>query len=161
MITGHDLIEGGWQPGPVIKEALGAAREMEAKGITDKKYILKTLAKRFPKGEKKIGMRENGPAFSEAIEATCEQDEANIGGVRRKMRELMRVPVIERGSVMPDACPAGAAEATIPVGGAISVTNAIIPSAHSADICCSMFCTLDEHLFLTFTVSQHFICLVA
>ncbi|NIP95563.1 MAG: RtcB family protein, partial [Akkermansiaceae bacterium] len=28
-----------------------------------------------------------------------------------------------------------------PVGGAIAVQNAIIPSAHSADICCSMYAT--------------------
>jgi RNA-splicing ligase RtcB len=42
---------------------------------------------------------------------------------------------------MPDACPAGNARATIPVGGAIAVKNAIIPSAHSADICCSMHAT--------------------
>jgi RNA-splicing ligase RtcB len=32
----------------------------------------------------------------------------------------------------------------IPVGGAISVENAIIPSAHSADICCSMLATFYE-----------------
>src|SRR5690606_26584923 len=35
-------------------------------------------------------------------------------------------------------------EASIPVGGAIAVENAIIPSAHSADICCSMFATFYE-----------------
>ncbi len=35
---------------------------------------------------------------------------------------------------MPDACPAGAGEAVIPVGGAIAVKNAIIPAAHSADV---------------------------
>jgi hypothetical protein len=40
-----------------------------------------------------------------------------------------------RGSV------AGGGRATIPVGGAIEVENAIIPGAHSADICCSMFAT--------------------
>ena len=42
---------------------------------------------------------------------------------------------------MPDACPSGGGRATIPVGGAIEVENAIIPGAHSADICCSMFAT--------------------
>ena len=55
------------------------------------------------------------------------------------MSELLKVPVISQGAVMPDACPAGMHEATIPVGGAIAVENAIIPSAHSADVCCSMF----------------------
>src|SRR5690606_1524381 len=44
-----------------------------------------------------------------------------------------------RGAVMPDACPVGGGPATIPVGGVIAVENAIMPGAHSADICCSMF----------------------
>ncbi|MEM9235657.1 MAG: RtcB family protein, partial [Verrucomicrobiota bacterium] len=58
--------------------------------------------------------------------------------------ELLKAPVIARGAIMPDACPAGPSNAVIPVGGAIAVENAIIPSAHSADICCSMFATFYE-----------------
>ena len=45
---------------------------------------------------------------------------------------------------MPDACPTGPAPADIPIGGVIAVENAIIPAAHSADICCSMFATFYE-----------------
>jgi len=62
-----------------------------------------------------------------------------VDAARARMRELLRVPVVRRGVIMPDACPAGAGRAVIPVGGAIEVENAIIPGAHSADICCSMF----------------------
>lgn len=40
---------------------------------------------------------------------------------------------------MPDACPVSSAFASIPVGGAIAAENAIIPGAHSEDVCCSMF----------------------
>ena len=57
------------------------------------------------------------------------------------MNELLKTPVISRGAIMPDACPASMGKAVIPVGGAIAVENAIIPSAHSADVCCSMFAT--------------------
>jgi RNA-splicing ligase RtcB len=39
---------------------------------------------------------------------------------------------------MPDACPAGAAPGTIPVGGVVAAENAIHPGMHSADICCSL-----------------------
>ena len=54
------------------------------------------------------------------------------------MPELMRVPTVDAGAVMPDACPAGAAPGTIPVGGIVAARNAIHPGMHSADICCSM-----------------------
>ena len=56
--------------------------------------------------------------------------------------ELMRVPTLVAGSVMPDACPAGAAPGTIPVGGIAAAKNAIHPGMHSADICCSMAVTI-------------------
>ncbi|MCH1923158.1 hypothetical protein L9G15_27480, partial [Shewanella sp. A3A] len=49
--------------------------------------------------------------------------------------------VIARGVILPDACPGGKEQGVIPVGGAIAGANAIIPSAHAADICCSMFAT--------------------
>jgi tRNA-splicing ligase RtcB len=42
------------------------------------------------------------------------------------------------GAVMPDACPAGSAPGTIPVGGVVAAKDAIHPGMHSADICCSM-----------------------
>ena len=55
------------------------------------------------------------------------------------MDELMRLPTLVAGSVMPDACPTG--EASIPVGGVVVAKNAIHPGFHSADICCSVMAT--------------------
>ena len=141
IITGDDLLEAGWLSGPDIGKALEVAAEYEARGITDRKYLLKLITKNVPKSQPKPGSREEPAPLAEAIEATCEADTKNIGAVRRQMNELLCTPVIERGAVMPDACPAGPAKANIPVGGAIAVKNAIIPSAHSADICCSMYAT--------------------
>ncbi|WP_414502688.1 RtcB family protein [Zymobacter sp. IVIA_5232.4 C2] len=53
------------------------------------------------------------------------------------MSHLMRLPTVEAGAVMPDACPAG----TICVGGVVAARNAIHPAFHSADVCCSMSLT--------------------
>ncbi len=128
-------------PGPDIGVALRKAKEYEERGIHDPAYLLKLLRRDIPQHKPKIQPRAEPAPFSEAIEATCQNDALNIGNVRRFMRELLHTPVVERGAVMPDACPAGQARATIPVGGAIAVRNAIIPAAHSADICCSMFAT--------------------
>src|SRR5690606_30456790 len=77
--------------------------------------------------------------LAEALDATTDEEIVNRDAVRVRMDELLRMPVVRRGAVMPDACPVGGGPATIPVGGVIAVENAIMPGAHSADICCSMF----------------------
>ena len=141
LIDGTDLIDAGWQPGREIGEALKIAAEYEARGISDKKYLLKLLARDVPKSSPKLAPRDAAAPLGEAIAATCQLDEENIGKVRKTMGELLRMPRISRGAIMPDACPVGGGPATIPVGGAIAVENAIIPAAHSSDICCSMYAT--------------------
>lgn len=55
------------------------------------------------------------------------------------MTELMKTPTLVSGAVMPDACPTG--DGQIPVGGVVIAKNAIHPSMHSADICCSVMMT--------------------
>jgi RNA-splicing ligase RtcB len=76
------------------------------------------------------------------VRAQGPEEVENIAAVERHMRELMRVPTVVAGSVMPDACPAGSAPGTIPVGGVASTKDAIHPGMHSADICCSMAVTV-------------------
>ena len=60
------------------------------------------------------------------------------------MNALLRTPILSAGVILPDACPVSPQEAVIPVGAAVVAENAIIPSAHSADICCSMWATFYE-----------------
>ena len=115
----------------------------EARGISDKKYALKLLKRDFTPPPPKAVMREKPIAFSEAIIPNTKEEKANVVAVRKKMSELLKTPVIWRGAIMPDACPRDG-PAVIPVGGAVAVENAIIPSAHSADVCCSMFATFYE-----------------
>ncbi len=142
MIDHQDLIEAGWPPSPLFSELIEAARSYEARGVSDKRYVLKLLKRDFGEPARRIGLRREPLAWAEAIDAVTAEDEGNLCEVRRYMKQLMRVPVIEAGAIMPDTCPAGSAEATIPVGGAVAVRDAIIPSAHSADICCSLHATV-------------------
>jgi len=60
----------------------------------------------------------------------------NLNAVAKTMIEIMRLPTIVDGAIMPDACPVGKGE--IPVGGVVATKEAIHPGFHSADICCSM-----------------------
>jgi len=144
LLTSEDLIAAGYHPGPAFKAMFAKIDDYERRGITDKKYALKLLKRDFTPPPPKSVMREKPLKFTEAILPETKEEKANVTNVRKRMNELMKTPVIVDGTIMPDACPAGPAKAVIPVGGAIAVENAIIPSAHSADICCSMFATFYE-----------------
>ncbi len=140
-MNAKDLIKAGYQPGPQIEKMLVAINELQSRGVTGKKYILKLLKRQFGEPNPKLHLREKPIPHTEAIQASSDEEKINLSKVREKMTELMKTPVIQKGAIMPDACPASMAPAVIPVGGAIAVENAIIPSAHSADICCSLFAT--------------------
>ena len=76
------------------------------------------------------------------IEAEDEAEHANLEAVFRHMDELVRVPTVVAGTVMPDACPSDHRLGAIPVGGVAATRDAIHPGMHSADICCSMAVTI-------------------
>ena len=64
-------------------------------------------------------------------------EKANLAKVVTHMQEILRVPTIVSGAIMPDACPVGSL-GEIPVGGVAVAKDAIHPGMHSSDICCSM-----------------------
>ncbi len=144
IINCDDLIAAGYRPGPIFKQMLERAAEYEARGVSEKKYLLKLLKRDFEPPPPKSVMRKKPAPLAEAIRPVTKEEKANVRAVRDRMGELLKVPVIRSGAILPDACPAGPGRAVIPVGGAIAVENAVIPSAHSADICCSMFATFYE-----------------
>lgn len=144
LLTSDDLIEAGYLPGPLFKVLLAKIDDYELRGISDPKYALKLLRRDLGPPPPKAVMREKALPFSEAIVAETKDEKLNLVAVRKQMDQLMKAPVIVGGVIMPDACPAGKGHAVIPVGGAIAVENAIIPTAHSADVCCSMYATFYE-----------------
>jgi len=144
LLTQQDLIKAGYQVGPNFPFLLARISELEAKGITDKKYALKLLKRQLPPNDLRAVLREKPLEFTKAIIPETDDEKANFKKVSQKMNELLRSPIITAGTILPDACPAGNGDAVIPVGGAVIAQNAIIPSAHSADICCSMYATFYE-----------------
>jgi len=143
-LTEFDLIALGYPAGDAMKLLLACLADLESRGIHDPKYALKLLRREFGPPPPKLAMCDLTEPLAEALLATTPDEIANLHAVRRQMNALLRTPVISRGAIMPDACPAGSGEAVIPVGGVIAVENAIIPSAHSADICCSLFASFYE-----------------
>ena len=79
MITAQDLLDAGWSEGPEIGAALERVAVYEARGIDDPKYIFKLVARDVPKSHPKLLAREEPGPLGEAIEATCDEDEKNIG----------------------------------------------------------------------------------
>lgn len=138
----EDLREAGWPDDSPWERMLHAAAGLERRGIRDRAYLLKLLQRRFPPPDRRLRRREQPLAATEVIDPVDAAGSKNLKAVRRGMRELMRVPVVEAGALMPDACPAGGAEAALPVGGVVAVRRAIVPAAHSLDICCSVRATV-------------------
>lgn len=138
-ITGKTLIAWGLRPSKAFKNILAEARCLYEDDGLPFDEVREIIAGKYPAPV--ILERRATGTFAEAISAETEEDEANIASVRAHMADLMRCPVLEHGAVMPDACPAGSAKGTIPVGGAV-VSRGIHPAFHSADICCSMYATV-------------------
>jgi tRNA-splicing ligase RtcB len=137
-ITGHSLIFQGWTQGPHFKTALAHAAVLESEGMSEA-AIMAELDQFLPAPPApRIPLRTTPVGLAEALTPSNEIEEANLISVRECMLHMQRLPVVVKAAIMPDACPAGKG---ITVGGAISVKNAIIPAAHSADICCSMYAT--------------------
>jgi tRNA-splicing ligase RtcB len=129
MIDGTTLIAWGFRPGRWFHDGLKTANAMRAGGADDD-AIFTALQAMQPV---ETLMRTNGVPFAMLIEAASELERANIAAVTQHMDALMRVPTIVAGAVMPDACPSGSAEGTIPVGGVVACDDAIHPGFHSAD----------------------------
>ena len=137
-IKARDLLAAGWPEGRHLGAALRRARELEASGLP-RDEALARLEQEFPKCRALATPRLHAGPLALAVEADTPEEEANVAAARARITELLHVPVVGAGALMPDTCPAGGGEATIPVGGVVAVDNAIIPGAHSADICCSLF----------------------
>jgi tRNA-splicing ligase RtcB len=129
MLTGNDLIALGLRPGKHFPEILAHAN---AHGLTGEALDVYVAPFRMPAP---LPLRPEPLAFQENIRAASAVEEVNVAQVRRSMQQLMRVPTVVAGAVMPDACPAG------PVGGVVAALRAIHPGMHSADICCSVMLT--------------------
>ena len=132
-------MDAGWAEGDCLDAALERAREYEARGVSDRAYLLKLVARAVPMPDCSLRLRDQPLPLAEALETEGPLEEQNLGAVRRQLRDFLRVPVVNGAAIMPDACPAGRAAASVPVGGVLAAKGAIFPAAHSADICCSMY----------------------
>lgn len=134
MITGKYLIELGIKPSKFFKETM----EFANSGDYNDEEIINFHELILPK-EKVYVSHEEPIFYHRNIKADSKLEQENIDSVIKQMDIVMKTPTIITGAIMPDACPVG--ENQIPVGGIAVAKNAIHPSFHSADICCSVMST--------------------
>lgn len=132
MITGKDLIEMGYKPNKLFKDAIEHINANELTGNLLRKYMNSIQVIEIEPHKESIEFHQN-------FRAENEEEQLNIDAVVKDMKSLMVTPTIIKGALMPDACPTG--EGQIPVGGVVVAKNAIHPAMHSADICCSVMMT--------------------
>jgi len=135
-ITNKDLIEHGLRPGKWIPQALKAANEVLQRSQDRNLALAAAMDFQAQHAYEPVALRASGELnYHVNIEADSELEQRNIESVKTCMDELMRIPHIVSGAIMPDACPTGVG--TIPVGGVVA-SKVIHPGLHSADICCSV-----------------------
>lgn len=137
-MDGKQLIAWGFEPGPWFQKALGIANNMEKAGADADTIYNQLLSVRPPD---RIGLRTNALEFGVFTDPESDSERDNVSSAILHMDHIMRLPTVKHGVLMPDVCPAGSQLGTIPVGGVVACENAIHPSMHSADICCSVMVT--------------------
>ena len=146
MYAALRCIELGYKPAKWIGEAIEEANKRNLSGDTLKSFI--DEIKPLPPIEPQTGLK-----YHKNIRAEHKEEVLNVQQVFETMDVLMQTPTIINGSVMPDACPTGE-KGQIPVGGVVGAKNAIHPSMHSADICCSVMMTNFGKTLLRIIISQ-------
>ncbi|MFL1896809.1 RtcB family protein [Aquimarina sp. 2-A2] len=133
-VNGNTLIDLGYKPDNWFAKAIDYINENDLNEVQIKDYIKTILPPPLIQPFKK-------PLFyHQNIKAENTEEVDNLNQVIKTMSEVMRTPTVINGAVMPDACPTGEI-GQIPVGGVVVTKNAIHPSMHSADICCSVMAT--------------------
>ena len=147
IYNGNFFIKHGYKPGPWLAEMIADAEDL--KDTVGQKEILANaeIIWQHHKPAPTIPLQEPLAPFYNIDSSDDPLEQENIDSVMRHMDDLGKTPTLVKAVVMPDACPAGSALGTIPVGGVAVAKNAVHPGMHSADICCSMFASVleDEH----------------
>ncbi len=146
-ITGKELIEAGWPPGPVFKTVLDAANAMLAEGA-DREKLLVRLAAIAQTPEDYLDDEAFGAAAQVLAEETpqapglCDTPapytvwggDAIDSEALKQLYTACRLPVAVAGAQMPD----GHMGYGLPIGGVLATRDAVIPYGVGVDIACRM-----------------------
>ena len=145
-MTGNDLIQLGFEPGPALGLALKLAKKAR-KQLDDEsvrrelKAVLHNPAQnashpQFAELARVLREQSERPVFRERTEPAPYKvwGEGLEAGAVEQMRQAARLPVAVTGALMPDAHVGYG----LPIGGVLATENAVIPYAVGVDIACRM-----------------------
>jgi tRNA-splicing ligase RtcB (3'-phosphate/5'-hydroxy nucleic acid ligase) len=138
MITNEDLREWGYEPGPIYGSIMKYVKELNCETSFE---LRAAIGDKFGTPPPRLKLRPEPLSYDVAMTVSNDAERENLEMAKTRMDEVMRSPVAIGGALMPDACPTGSSFGSMPVGGVVVTDNQIIPAAHSADICCSMYAT--------------------
>jgi len=145
-MTGKELIELGFKPGPAVGVALSAAPAVEAAlGAEGARQALSTLVAdpaahidhpQLGDVARQLVAEAVPPAYVEREAPAPYQiwGEGLEDGAMLQMRNAVRLPVAVAGALMPDAHQGYG----LPIGGVLATENAVIPYGVGVDIACRM-----------------------
>jgi len=96
-IKARDLIAAGWSEGRRLGAALRRARDLETTGLSHHDVFV-LLEKEFPKQVEVISPRSESAPLAEAIDPETPEETVNVASARARMRELLHIPIVKRGS---------------------------------------------------------------
>jgi len=145
-MTGKDLIELGFEPGPALGLALRLAKKAgkhldEESVRRELKAVLENPVQNaahpyFPELARVLREQSERPVFRERPEPAPYKvwGEGLEAGAVDQMKQAARLPVAVAGALMPDAHVGYG----LPIGGVLATENAVIPYAVGVDIACRM-----------------------
>ena len=137
-IKGRDLIQMGYKQGKWFRNALEHINTYRLSGDRLTNFLDHAQPRH-------IEPLKDAVPFHQNIKAENEIEVSTVKSVIDTMNAVMKTPTVIDGAIMPDACPTGPI-GNIPVGGVVKTRDAIHPSMHSADICCSVMMTNLGHV---------------
>jgi tRNA-splicing ligase RtcB (3'-phosphate/5'-hydroxy nucleic acid ligase) len=152
-ISGKDLIDAGWTPGPAIGKALAATRAMDADDPAAAMLQL-TKVRADPNSylsdphwrpvaealllERRLASKPNPPKLGSPRPYPIWGVSLIDPGAIAQMDVAMSLPVSTRGALMPDAHVGYG----LPIGGVLETKDVVIPYAVGSDIACRMRLTV-------------------
>lgn len=149
VLTGRDLLDAGWQPGPVMGAALAAAETLAADAALGRGEILARLnrVRQSPADFK------NDPLFGVlaarliALELPRQPETVRAEPIvyrvwgddfepvtLEQMDNAAHLPISRAGALMPDGHPGYG----LPIGGVLATANSVIPYGVGMDIACRL-----------------------
>jgi tRNA-splicing ligase RtcB len=153
-LTGRDLLDAGWQPGPIMGAALDIAEILQRDDAVPRLEILARLAQVRqnpgdyrqdllfgPLAELVLKFERPAPTASTLRDSPIPYQ---VWGdffepvTLQQMDNAARLPVSQAGALMPDGHPGYG----LPIGGVLATRNSVIPYGVGMDIACRMRLTI-------------------